>query len=184
MSLPAEVRLPRDARPQFPARCVVCDRVQPDHQLRLSGRELGWLTLLSVPGAKYQVKVPACKACSKSQRTRNTFFEILAFVVVIVIAFFIQKNFPAIRDLPGGSILRHLIALLIAIILLSPMVWWWITRSIAIDITVLRKHVDFSFRCRKYAEDFAHANGTTVRESCAGVPDDRSLISEGQQDYD
>jgi len=158
VGLSIDVRLPKNQAPKFPARCVVCGQEKPDGTVRVSTRAIGWWTwTLWAPGRKFAVDVPACSWCGARLRRQHWFRWLtmlaLAAAAILTIA-------PFFDDVPR-AFRRWVVVGAVLVVLLPGFVWQLIFPP-PIDLTAFSDSVDYEFRDRAYAEEFAALNNATT----------------------
>lgn len=158
VGLSIDVRLPKDQVPKFPDRCVVCGREKPDGTVRVGTRAIGWWTwAFWVPGRKFALDVPACSWCAARLR-RGRLFRWLTLAALALAAVFTIA--PFFEGVPRP--LRRWLVLGAVIVVLLPWFTWEVMFPPPIDLTAYGDAVDYEFRDRAYAEEFAALNNATT----------------------
>lgn len=156
MGLSTDVRLPKSQAPKFPDRCVVCGQEKPDGTVRVSTRAIGWWTwAFWLPGRKFSVDVPACSCCGGRLR-RQHLFRWLTMIALIAVA--VPVVMPFLNDLKGP--IRKWVGLAAVLVVVSPYFIWQTFFPPPIDLTAHSDSVDYEFRDRAYAEEFAALNNS------------------------
>jgi hypothetical protein len=145
-------KLPKEFVPVFPDRCVVCLKEQPGATARVVGKGpsrspiRGW----------FSVVVPACPACGSRLRWQAA-FRFLRTILVAGISMggaawlFYKWGF---RNAALGGM-----SVGVAAIALLGLVIWEMFHPPQFKIDVGLANVDYEFRDRQYAEEFAALNG-------------------------
>jgi hypothetical protein len=156
MAVAFEVRLPKHAIVRFPARCVACAVPSPARTFRVATHAIGWWTALFVFGDRVGVDVPACEPCARTLawRRRGRILSSVVFVVAGVLAA------TSLVDYHGPF--RKWVLAPVALAVCLPWILWSTFFPPVVELTAYSEHVDYEFRDRSYAEDFASVNDTTV----------------------
>jgi hypothetical protein len=157
MAATAVVELPRSATPQFPRRCILCGRSNPDATLKVRGHLLRWWTvvpmllvsLLSL-WKPHSTDVPACAECKTRFRRQQIVRPIVAMLVGVPVL-------SAVGMFMGPTVLTVLGVLLVCFL---P------RRAIAVpppvELAVFAKSVEFEFKDAAYAQEFARVNASSA----------------------
>jgi|SRR5688572_18234854 len=156
----ATVELPRSAMPQFPRRCILCGRSNPDATLKVRGHLLRWWTvvpmllvsLLSLWKPHF-AEVPACTGCKTRFRRQQVVRPIVAMLVgmplLITVALFMGETALTVSGvLLAGFLPRRVIAVL------PP-----------VELSVFAQSMEFDFQDAAYAQEFARVNGAHVESA-------------------
>ena len=152
MPLSVTCKLSKDRQPMFPDRCVVCLREEPGATARVAAKGPS----RSVAKGWFSVSVPACPDCGSRLRWQST-WRFLRTIVVAGVAMsgaavlFYKMGF---RDaVLGGISFAVLVAAMIVL------VGWEMFHPPEFKIDVGPANVDYEFRDREYAHEFAELNG-------------------------
>jgi hypothetical protein len=158
MPLSTDVRLPKGEEPKFPDRCVACGRPEPGARFEVSTRTVKWWTLMVWEvGERFSVQVPACPGCVRRFRARRR-VGIAAYWLFCIAGVGVARLL--LGDLRGP--LRELPILGIALALMMPYFLWQVFHPPVLELTAYSKAVEYEFRDRKYAEEFAALNGVEL----------------------
>lgn len=149
------VRLPKTKAPDFPKLCVACNAVAPRASVRMFTSAIGWWTALFAFGAIHRVDIPACQVCAR----RLWWTRLFRFLVTVLC---ISVGVGIADHLTRGMRWRKLICLGGALLALLPWLVWQAIFPAAVDMTAYEKTIDYEFRDRDYAEEFAALNGGKV----------------------
>lgn len=162
------VTLPRDTSPVFPDRCVVCGIVRPAaavtlmHTARVTGearsfRLMGWTT------RRIRYGVPTCVHCAtdlRSRLARRRFIESVGCLALIGIGLTLMAT---LRNYGYNGRLRAYAAIAVFIAGASPYMFWRRKRdAVPFRHEVDEESVDYSFRDKVYAGEFAAMNGVSI----------------------
>jgi hypothetical protein len=150
-----DVNLPKTHRAEFPDRCVVCGRDDPDSHVRLVTGSIGWWSwLLWWFSTPFMVKAPACDTCGwKLQGLRLLSLLVTVAISVAVIWF----GWPLVKDsVPQG--LQKWALMGLAVICLLPQIIFEVFYAPPFDITAFSASVDYEFTSPNYATEFALLN--------------------------
>lgn len=155
MAASVHISLPRSYSPQFPDRCVVCEKGGPRSHVRLITGTLGWWTwLLWWWGSPFIAKAPACNRCV--WKLHGLRFLSFAVTVAIVLAAF-WLIWPYLEGyVPRG--LRKWAMLGVAIACVFPQVVFEMFFAKPFDITAFSTSVDYEFTSKDYALEFMTLN--------------------------
>jgi hypothetical protein len=161
MTRAASVTLPAGRRPEFPRRCVVCDREEPGHAATLvANAHLPWWVPFGWFARVLILEVPACPPCAA--RLRRRYWGRRAACLVLVAGLGAAGYWMVASDTPAGSV-RHFLGDLavggVASALLVPYALWEILRPLPFDTDPGRGSVEYHFRDARYAREFARLNG-------------------------
>lgn len=158
MGLSSDVRLPKNRKPEFPNRCVVCGQEHPDSTVPVSTRAIGWWTwMFWLPGRKFSVQVPACSGCGRRLWRQHLFRWLITIVLILCVVFAIA---PFFADFPRAY--RKWLILGAVIVVLLPWFLWQVFFPPPLDLTAFSDSIDYEFRDRAYAEEFASLNQAKV----------------------
>jgi len=152
MPLCVTCKLPKDCRPIFPDRCVVCLNEKPGATSRVVAKGparspvRGW----------FSVEVPACPKCGSRLRWQATWRFLRTILGAGVAMGGAAVLFYALgfRNAALGGISFGVLA--VAVIVL---VGWEVFHPPEFKIDVGLVNVDYEFRDREYAHEFAELNG-------------------------
>ena len=154
MPLSTDVNLPRDVKPRWPDRCVCCGRAGPGGTVRVWTASIGWWTVVLWQfRALYSVRVPACPPCGRRLRAARLARFVVTWALAIAgvaVAMWVLGSYQGAFRKPLG--------ILIALVCLSPFLFWEVVFPPAFDVTCFRKTVDFEFRDPAYAAEFESMN--------------------------
>ena len=154
------VTLQWGAKPEWPARCVVCGVSGPSDTMRAADHSdaVFWPF---VRGRKAVAHVPACGACSRDLqhrlRRRKRLESLLVWFTALTVS-------VAICVWLGTGFLQGALKLAVAIVLLLPWGLWVLRHPLAFQLAADRDGITYVFRDPLYARNFAAANGTTLDE--------------------
>ncbi len=148
-----EVTLELGHEPRFPSRCIACENVEPDSFYVLRGKAGRWI------GARKRVEVraPACWSCCGSLRLQRwgRIGVIALFAGLgLVLAMWLSPDAGGFGRwfAKGGLFVGAFVGALIYVFF--PLIF---------DITVHPDRVDYEFRSRSTAEEFARLNNAAVK---------------------
>jgi hypothetical protein len=155
MPLAATIKLPRDAEPRFPDRCVRCGATGPERRVRI------WTTTISVAAVMsllfcrpFSVRVPVCRTCAP--RLRVARLMRLAVTLALIVAG-VTAAIWLLGTYEGAG--RRYIAVGIAILCIMPFFMLEAFFPPPIDVTAYSTTVDYEFADEAYADEFARLNG-------------------------
>lgn len=155
MAESTDVNLPRRYVPSFPDRCVACECDQPESYARIITGTLGWWTwLLWVWGKPFVIKAPACPGCAYKLH----FYRLVSVAVTIaVVVFTLWGIWPHLKDAVPQPF--HKWAMMgLALLCLIPQVVYEMCFAASFNVTAFSDSVDYEFRSRDYAIEFALLN--------------------------
>ena len=155
-----DVNLPRDYKPNWPDRCVVCRAEGPGHRTKIWTFAIGWWTIVLLTfGAIFVARVPACPACAKKLHTQR-------LIRLVVCIFFCVAGVAFAIWLLGNYTgpFRHYLAVGIALVGISPFILYEIVVPLAFDMTCFRKTVDYEFKDEMYALEFEMLNHPNITD--------------------
>ena len=150
----ATVELPRSATPQFPRRCILCGRSNPDATLKVRGHLLRWWTVVPMLVVSllslwkpHSVAVPACSGCKAGFRRQQIVRPVVALLVglpvLIAVGMFLGETAVTVAGVLLAAFLpRRAIA-----------------ASLPVELSVFAKSMEFEFQDPVYAQEFAQVNG-------------------------
>lgn len=156
--LPLDVKLPKTQVPVWPDRCVVCERERPGHHIAFHTFKITAIsTVLMSFGDREKLLIPACVACGRRLVWGARGRMVLAIALCGIVAYSL-KTFVG---LPSGfwrtpSMLGY------ALLGLLPGVAYATFLPPAFDVTSFEKSIDYEFKSRAYATEFAALNGGEV----------------------
>ena len=155
MPLSTDVNLPKDHAARFPDRCVVCGGGSPASTVRLVTGTIGWWTwLLWIFGKPFTVRAPACKFCAWRLHLQR-FLGFLGTIVLLVVVFLLL--WPLVSDyLPRTG--RRWFMMIFGVVCLIPYCLVEAFFPKPFDITAFRDSVDYEFRDKVMAYEFAQLN--------------------------
>ena len=158
MPLSTDVKLRRDYVPKFPDRCIACSQDAPGHLLRVSTHTIGLMTLVTLHwGSRFSAKVPVCRSCARAWRLQAWLRRVVTWTFAIVgvaVAFRVLSSYR--------GVFRRWIATGIAVACCLPLILWQTFFSPLVDLTAFAETVDYEFRDRDYADEFAALNEEAV----------------------
>jgi hypothetical protein len=155
MPLSTDVRLPKMQEPVFPDRCVVCGRPKPDDRVEVGTRAIGWWTwVFGESGKRFAVQVPACAGCGRrltSRRRRDMVLIFLFGFAGVGVGDYLFGTMPYLARswLVWGIFLVGLVSYAV----------WYVVFPPPFGLTAFSDSVNYEFRDRDYAEEFAALNG-------------------------
>ena len=156
----ATVDLPRSATPQFPRRCILCGRSNPDGTLKVRGRLLRWWTVVPMLLVSvltlwkpHVTEVPACNGCKIRFRRQQIVRPVIALLVGMPTLVFVGM-------LMGEAALT-VAGVLLAVFLPRRA----ISVSPPVELSVFAQSMDFEFQDAAYAQEFARINGAQVERA-------------------
>ena len=175
-----DVRLPAHQRPQFPDRCVGCEKPAPGRQatIAVTGARstLGWTldtALLAagqpVQGTNVRVKVavPCCEACARPLERRH-FWKTVALYASGLLGAAACIGFIVWANGRGWSTnLSVVLAMVILLGVLALPVIYELKYPPAFTITPLQETLTYEFRSALCAREFACANESTTAPATA-----------------
>jgi hypothetical protein len=161
MPLSTDVRLPKAQEPVFPDRCVVCGQPDPVDRVEVATGSTGWWTwLLRHSGERFSVQAPACPDCVLRLTARRRRDIVLLYLFAIAAVGVATYLFGSVR---GPH--RKWLTIGLALAGLVPYAVWQAFFPPPIDLTAHSDTVDYEFRDRDYAEEFAALNGAKTDTS-------------------
>jgi len=155
MALSTEINLPREHHARYPAQCVRCGGDHQGNTIRLWTHTIGWWTAVFwVFGWGFTTRPPACTKCALLIRAQRVGGLILTLVVA---ASFMVFVWPHVDGFVARS-LRSWAAMGMILICLAPYFLWETFFPPAIDITAYKNSVDYEFKRRDFAHEFAELN--------------------------
>ena len=155
MPLSTDVNLPRNHIALYPSRCVRCGDDPAGTTIRLWTHTLGWWTwALWMFGRGFTTNVPACAGCCWRIRFQRVGRVIVTLAIAAGFMFFV---WPYVDDLVARPI-RKWVAMALILVCMAPHILWEILFPPSIDITAYSESVDYEFRDREYAYEFAALN--------------------------
>jgi hypothetical protein len=106
-------------------------------------------------GWGFTTRPPACAKCAWRIRAQRVGGSIVALLVA---ALFMTFVWPHVDDFVARS-LRNWVAMGMILVCLAPYFLWETFFPPAIDITAYKNSVDYEFKSRDFAYDFAELNG-------------------------
>jgi hypothetical protein len=154
-----DINLPIGQRPVFPDRCPICEKPGINDVIRLSGGRgvLGWFAP-RIAGRHIDIAIPAHTSCARSftiQRRLINFADILiVFIIIFAALLLLRLLFPAI-----AGTWRTIIILALAFgYMFLRGIWTALILPPRVDITVFNTTINYEFRSRPYAAEFARLN--------------------------
>lgn len=84
MALSHDVKLPVNVTPDWPERCVVCDRPSPNHRARFTDHKTTlWTTVTLQSAKKVHVTAPACADCASALERREFIAKVGTWVMAL-----------------------------------------------------------------------------------------------------
>lgn len=171
MATSTDVNLPRSHEARFPDRCVVCNSDAPTSHVRLMTGTLGWWTwLLWFWGKPFVAKAPACAACAWRLHALRFISLVVTIAITVAALWFI---WPSLKDsVPQG--LRKWAMMGLALLCVLPQILFEVFYAKPFDITAFSDSVDYEFKSKDYALEFATLNldapwvkveGISIKES-------------------
>ena len=159
MPFNTDVNLPKSYTPLFPDRCVICGKESPGDTYRVTTRAIGSGAAMTTAGPKFSVEAPACRGC-RDQMRRRVWRRIAENVVFLLIGLGV-----GVRVISGShTAFANVILFAICLLCLVPLVAWRTFHPLPFDITAFSDTVDYEFRDRAYAEEFAELNQDATQE--------------------
>lgn len=163
MAFNVRVSLPVYRPPVFPERCVVCGVAHPDDWARIRTRSIGWwVVLFPSLSEEFAIRAPACRDCAEGLARGLRMRQIVTTCIVLA-------GLTASVVLAGHLGARAWHAFLVGVVTLAfgvRMVWQWVFPA-PLDLTAYETTVDYRFRDRPYAEEFAAMNGVPIKPAQA-----------------
>ena len=154
-----DVNLPKSYTALFPNRCVICGKEAPGDTYSVTTRTIGSGTAVTTAGPKFSVEAPACRGCRDRMRHR-VWRRIAENVVFLLIGLGV-----GVRVIAGShTAFANVILFVICLLCLVPLVAWRMFHPLPFDITAFSDTVDYEFRDRAYAEEFAALNQDAAPE--------------------
>ncbi len=167
-----DIKLPSGQRPQFPDRCVGCERPQPGHLAKIavtgSRSTLGWTTdaaLLAATGETVQgtntrvkLAVPCCPGCARALERRHFWKTVMLYASGILgaaacIAVILWASAHGFSSGMGAFF-----GIVVLLTLLALPVVYELKHPPAFTVTPLEGHVTYEFVSALCAEEFVRAN--------------------------
>ena len=158
MAMSMDVKLPKSVAPRFPDRCVRCLMEGPRRVIRLASQSIVWWTWF-IGSRRFRVDVPCCDSCHIKIRSQRWLRAGITTAVALAAGYF---GFEYIADLARP--LRRWAFMGLALLALSPIIGWEVFFPPPVDITAGADTVDYEFKDKRYALEFALLNGTKVQE--------------------
>jgi hypothetical protein len=170
MAFSTDVRLPLDRPPVFPRRCVACGGSDPGASWVVSTRGLwqaaGNLAIFfkRLVRAAVRIEVPACGECCRALRTERNRRRTLRWLGALGLGagLVLAGRWQGLDE--HGWLGTHYLeigALLLAVIFLLPLEYF---RPLAFDVALGADSIEFEFRDRNFAEEFARLNDVEIEE--------------------
>lgn len=167
-----DVTLPGSTRPQWPDRCVCCEKPQPGHKARIavtgSRSALGWATdatLIAATGSTVQgsnvrvkIEVPCCAKCAPALERRHLWKTVALYASGLLgaaacIGIIIWGNRHGL-----SSRLTTFLGIVALLALVAAPVIYELKCPPAFTITPLEGRITYEFVSAVCAEEFARAN--------------------------
>jgi hypothetical protein len=155
MAFSTDVNLPKSYTARFPDKCVVCGLDRPDSSVRLITGSLGWWTwLLWCFGKPFTVMAPACGFCAWGLHLRRIIILLITIAAIVVVMWLVWPTISA--DVPRFA--RKWVAMGLILVCLLPWFIWQAFFPHAFDVTAYEDSVDYEFRDKELAVEFAALN--------------------------
>ena len=155
MATSTDVNLPRTCTPQFPDRCVVCGCQNPNSHVRLLTGSIGWWTVVFWTWGKFFIaKAPSCFGCAWMLHGLRFISLLMTLTTISIAIWFI---WPHIKESVPPGIHKPAI-LVLALLCLLPKVIFEVFFPMPFDMTVFADSVDYEFKSKDYAVEFAVLN--------------------------
>lgn len=159
MAMSHDVKLPVNATPKWPERCVVCDRPSPNHCARFVDRKTTlWTTLTLQFAKKVHVTAPACADCASGLERREWIAKIGMWVTLLGGLWFGREVMvPRWPSWPPGLVMGAC-----ALAAYAPLVALRVVWAPAFAITAWGEEIEYEFANEAYAHEFAEMNEARV----------------------
>lgn len=151
-----DVTLPRDYRPVFPDKCIVCHN-SPDSTIGIARNAQNPFVVFFVPILMLfgwsRVEIPICKRCKFRFRLQRWGRELTGWLLMLVACSFI---WPYFRTWP--SLTRKIVVAALVIVVVSPHFLIEVFWPRIFDTTADSDSIDYEFASEEYADEFAVLN--------------------------
>lgn len=163
MPLSTDVTLPKNAKPQFPRKCIVC-HAEPDSTIKIAQNSANWLLSFFVPVLMLfgwsRVEIPVCSSCKPRFRIQRWGRELVLWTLIIIALWLIMPHFDGWSRLTKKVVVGVLVVLAVSPSIIADVFWPRI-----FDTTAQGDKVDYEFADAGYAAEFHELNRTQVIES-------------------
>lgn len=155
MPMSVDVNLPKDHTPRFPDRCVVCGEEKPDSTVKIKTDSSGWWSMFFWwMWRRHATEAPACKECGRSLHRQRFGMTLMTAAVVGLVLFCV---FPMFEDMIPRAFRKYAFVGVVILCLL-PQIIYRVANPLPFYTTAYRKSVDYEFRERLMAFQFANMN--------------------------
>ncbi len=166
MSLSTDITLPKDTKPVFPDKCIVC-HAKPDSTLRIAHNSQNPIVAFFVPLLTLfgwsRVEVPICRSCKLRFRFQRWGREIVCWTLIIVLIWWLMPHFKDWSGLTRNLVVGALALAALAAFVLAETIWPRI-----FDTTAHGQSVDYEFASAEYAAEFEALNSPNPQAATHG----------------